>query len=117
MVDNSIIAQPSNSIKDDILHLLRRGKRNAQTGKELAKLLGFNDDRIIRQAIRELIANGIPIASSVQKPYGYFIAESFQEAKEYMSVLKSRLVEDAYRRRDFKQAAQSVLKPEQLILL
>ena len=100
----------------DVRRLLGYGRKNARTGKELAKLLGFTDDRLIRIAIRELIAEGLPIASSVQQPYGYYIAISYQEAQEYMRVLRSRLVEDAYRRRDFKLAARTVLQPEQPVL-
>jgi len=97
---------------------LHRGKARAITGKELAQLLGEPDDRLIRREIRELIADGYPIASSTEKPYGYFMADTPEEAAQYLKQLKSRLVEDAYRRRDFKKAAARALsKEKQLALL
>jgi len=105
------------TLKTQIRSLLRHGKENAITGKSLARILGFRDDRVIRQAIRELIADRVPIASSVNPPYGYYIASSPDEATEYMKVLRSRLVEDAYRRRDFKRASRVILDPHQMILL
>jgi predicted DNA-binding transcriptional regulator YafY len=96
---------------------LHRGKRRAITGKELAQLLGDTDDRPIRKEIRRLIAEGHPIASSTEKPFGYFIADSIQEAEAYMLSLRSRLIEDALRRRDFKKAAKSLNKEKQLALI
>jgi predicted DNA-binding transcriptional regulator YafY len=71
---------------------LHRGKHRAITGKELAQLLGEENDRLVRKEIRELIAQGHPIASSTEKPYGYFIADSIQEAQEYMLSLRRRLI-------------------------
>ena len=96
---------------------LHRGKARAITGKELAELLGDMNDRMIRKEIRELIAEGHPIASSTEKPYGYFMAETPQEVEQYLKQLKNRLVEDAYRRRDFKKAARTLSREKQLALL
>ena len=104
-------------LKQEVRLLLRYGKENTRTGKEFARLLGFKDDRSVRHAIRELIADRVPIASSVPPPLGYFIASSLDEAVDYMKVLKGRLVQDAYRRRDFKIAAREILQPCQLELL
>jgi len=104
----------------DVLRILRlhRGKANAITGKELAQLLGEPNDRLIRKEIRELIAQGYPIASRTEKPYGYYLVESSAEAEHYLKSLKGRLVEDAYRRRDFKKAYSSAFSKEtQLTLL
>jgi len=103
-------------IKTSVRAQLNSGLSRAITGRLLASRLGLKDDRLIRMAIRELIADGLPIASSVQKPYGYFIIETPEEAEAYMAVIKSRLVEDAYRRRDFKRAAFNIRVPEQLKL-
>ena len=104
-----------------LLTILQRhhGKDRAITGKRIAHMLGYQDDRVIRHRIRELISQGVPIASATQPPYGYFIAESPQEAEHYMNQLKSRLVEDAYRRRDFKKAFATAALSEnkQLALL
>src|SRR4030042_4005918 len=91
---------------------LHRGKTRAITGKELAQILGEPNDRMIRKEIRELIADGHPIASSTEKPCGYFMAETPEEVDQYLKQLKSRLVKDAYRRRDFKKAAAKALSKE-----
>lgn len=103
-------------LKLNILRSLRRGKANALPGRILAQRLGFKDDRQIRIAIRALIAEGYPIASSVSPPMGFFIAQDKEEVARYLSALKGRLVEDAYRRRDFKIAARAILQPEQLVM-
>ncbi len=103
-------------LKHAILHHLNRGRLNALPGRILAQRLGFKDDRRIRLAIRDLIAEGYPIASSVSPPMGFFIAQDRKEADQYLSDLKGRLVEDAYRRRDFKIAARAILQPEQLAM-
>ena len=103
-------------LKGAILHELNKGRLHALPGRVLAQRFGFKDDRQIRLAIRELIAKGHPIASSVSPPMGFFIAGSKKEAQQYLSDLKGRLVEDAYRRRDFKIAARALLQPEQLSL-
>ena len=102
--------------KQAILHQLKRGKANALPGRMLAQRLGYKDDRQIRLMIRELIAEGIPIASAVSPPMGFFIAQDKEEVARYLSDLKGRLVEDAYRRRDFKIAARAILQPEQLVM-
>ena len=101
------------TLKADVKSLLRYGKENARTGKEMARVLGFRDDRMVRLVIRELIADGMPMASS---GVGYFIATTPDEATEYMQNLKSRLVEDANRRKDFMIAARAILQPGQIPL-
>jgi len=63
---------------------LHRGNARAITGKDLARIMGDSDDRLIRKEIRALIAAGYPIASSTEKPYGYFMAETPQEVKQYL---------------------------------
>lgn len=115
MVRNKI--QTIHSLKADVRSLLRYGKKNARKGKDIASALSFKNDRLVRIAIRELIADGLPVSSSVTPPLGYFIASSLDEANDYMKALKGRLVNDAYRRRDFKVAARSILQPGQLGLL
>ena len=107
----------NSELKQEVRYLLRYGKEKARTGKELAKILGFNNDRLIRLVIRDLIAEGLPVASSVTPPLGFFIASSLDEARDYMRVLKGRLVQDAYRRRDFKLASRKILQPHQMALI
>lgn len=102
-------------IKQEVLRHLRLGRANAITGQEFAKLLNHPNDRQIRKAIRELIAAGMPIAASVGTPPGYYFAETPEEVNNYLSDLKARLVEDAYRRRDFKLASQRIFGQMKLI--
>ena len=106
-----------NGLKNFVLKELQRGKLKAIPGNILAKRLGYKNDRIIRIAIRELIADGIPIASSVIPPVGYFIPETKEEVRQYAANIKSRLIEDAYRRRDFLRAARKITQPEQMRLV
>lgn len=110
-------ASTNSTLKAEVRSLLRYGKENARTGKDLAKVLGFKDDRLVRLVIRDLIAEGLPVASSVTPPFGFFIASSLDEARDYMRVLKGRLVQDAYRRRDFKIACREILHPHQMALI
>lgn len=106
----------NHTLKTDVRSLLKYGRENAVTGKELAKTMGYHD-RAIRLAIRELIADHVPIASSTVTPGGYFIIQRPEEATKYLAVLRGRLVEDAYRRRDFKRASRVILDPYQMSLL
>lgn len=108
----AIIYEP---LKTDVRRLLQYGKEKARTGDSLARLLGYKGDREVRMAIRELIADGLPVASSVTPPYyGFYIANTIDEANDYLRVMRKRLVKDAYRRRDFKLAARNILQPGQL---
>jgi DNA-binding GntR family transcriptional regulator len=97
-------------LKESLRKILERhaGPENAITGKELAELHGYRDDRTVRLAIRELIAEGVPVASNGD---GYFIITTRQQAEEYAGSIKSRLIEDAIRRRDFRKAADEWLTP------
>ncbi len=99
------MAETKCNLKQDVLRQLHLGRVFAIKGKLIAERLGFKNDRAVRIAIRELINDGVPIASSVIEPQGYYIVENYQEALEYMAVLRGRLIEDALRRRDFKLSA------------
>lgn len=81
------------------------GRESAIKGREIAAILGLRDDRQIRMIIRDLIKSGVPIASSTEEPAGYYIATGKEETEEYIRVTRSRLVQDAYRLRDFKRAS------------
>lgn len=91
--------------------LRHEGKNRAITGRELATIVGHRDDRQVRLAIRELITDGLPVASSTESPAGYFIVATRQEAENYAASIRSRLIEDALRRRDFRRAADMHLTP------
>jgi hypothetical protein len=81
------------------------GRHNAITGKDLATALGHRDDRKIRLAIRELLREGYPIASSVSEPMGFYICSTEHEAMAYISTLRARAQEDLARLKDFEEAA------------
>jgi len=91
--------------------LFHAGKARAITGRELAAIVGHRDDRRVRQVIRELIIDGLPVAASTESPAGYFLVTCRQEADEYAASIRSRLIEDALRRRDFRRAAAMHLAP------
>jgi len=103
-------------LKAQVLESLKVGREKALTGKLLASRLGFRNDRQIRLAIRGLIKDGYPVASSVIPPLGFFIAQTKEEVDLYAATIKSRLVEDAYRRRDFLRASRNIKQPEQMRL-
>lgn len=91
--------------------LRHEGKAQAILGKELARLIGYKEDRIVRLIIRDLIADGLPVASSTEYPQGYFIVSTRKEVEDYALSIKGRLIEDALRRRDFRRAADQYLTP------
>lgn len=104
-------------LRKSLLYALKPGRRNAIKGQELAKLFKEFDDRRIRVAIRNLIKEGVPIASSVSEPMGYFIVANEFEAAEYIRVLRERIREDTTRLTDFQDAVQHMNVPEQLGLM
>tara|TARA_Y100000310_G_scaffold291660_1_gene319757 strand:+ start:222 stop:554 length:333 start_codon:yes stop_codon:yes gene_type:complete len=101
-----------NNLKPQLKDILLRhtGRSRAITGKDLAKMLGHKDDRKIRLIIRELIGEGTPIASSTEPPAGYFLVSTWQEVEQYAQSIKSRLISDALRRRDFRRSAALLLR-------
>ena len=96
-----------------VLQRLRRGRRSAVRGKEMARELRLPDDRKIRLVIRELISEGVPIASAVSEPMGFYIVINEHEAADYIRVLKERIREDTARLRDFEKAVAHFNVPEQ----
>ncbi len=96
-----------------VLATLKAGRRNAITGKRIAHALGQSDDRKIRLIIREFIAEGVPIASSVSEPMGFYIVANEHEAADYIRVLKERIREDMARLKDFEAACHEFPIPEQ----
>lgn len=100
-----------NNAKAHLKYILckHEGSSNPITAKALTDSLHI-DDRAVRLLIRELIAEGLPIASSTQSPQGYFLVTNFYEAQRYANSIKSRLIEDATRRRDFNRSASLYLK-------
>ncbi len=92
---------------------LPEGKVNAIRGKDLAFKLGYPDDRKIRLAIRDLIHEGLAVASSVSEPMGFYIVANPIEAYEYIHVLNNRIREDKARLSDFEKAVADMQLPVQ----
>ena len=90
--------------------LRHEGEAQAITGGKLAIIVGV-DYRRVRLAILELIREGLPIAANTEVPAGYFIVATRQEAERYAGSVRSRLIKDALRRRDFRRAADQYLTP------
>ena len=108
-----LTAQDRTRLRKRVLDALGRGRKNAVTGSDLALILGERDDRKIRLLIRELIAEGVPVASSVAEPMGFYIVQNENEAAAYIRVLKERIKEDTKRLEDFERAVANYSLPAQ----
>jgi hypothetical protein len=82
-------------LKENIRGLLKKyhfGKKKALTIRDLAiELLPIRtNDREIRQAIRDLNMEEVPIFTSVHPPYGVYYGASEEERDEYVANLGAR---------------------------
>lgn len=82
--------------------------------KVLAERLKISE-RMVRRLVRDLIAQGYQIASSMEAPYGYFIPKNEKERRRYRNQLISRLKQIAGRLRDFDKAMAE--KIDQILLM
>uniref|UniRef100_A0A7C6A7S2 Uncharacterized protein n=1 Tax=candidate division WOR-3 bacterium TaxID=2052148 RepID=A0A7C6A7S2_UNCW3 len=106
-------------LKSQILNLIKHsGPITAAEIAERIPILSDDPIRIIRKKIRELIiTDKIPIASSMEPPYGYFLVNGNSEARNhYIAQLKSRINSIAQRLSAFESATarkiQLALFPE-----
>ncbi len=104
------------ALRKKVLSALKPGKKTAITGKELARLCNRADDRLIRVVIKELVKEGIPIASSVGEPGGYFIVQTPDEAYEHLRILRGRRDEIDADIKNFEIATKMMELPQQLSL-
>ena len=101
----------------DVLSIIKRGTPdNPVTRKQLASIFGEKQDRQVRDIIRQLIKDGNPIISSESSPAGYYIAENWQQAQEYIANLQKLLLAQASRIHDFRHGCKTRLPPEQGVL-
>ena len=112
-----MFTEADRTIKESLKDILCYGKQNAVKGSKLAEIMGVRDDRMIRRAIRELIEEGVPVASSVHEPMGFYLANTEEEVGEYTSNLKARIHENQTRLNDFMVAVRSITRPGQLRLI
>lgn len=98
-----------------------KGRHRVITALEISKIIrpesSSQNTWFVRQAIRDLIAEGIPIAAAVDSPPGYFIVETNEEAEAYVETEKHRIVGEVQRIRDFRKAVRMNLVPVQGSLL
>lgn len=71
--------------------------------------------RMVRRLIRDLIAQGHLIASSMEPPYGYFVPKTEEEKRHYRNQLLSRIKHILGRLKDFDKATAE--KIEQILLI
>ena len=92
MMSNRVPHRDRPEFKRRLLQNLAYGKARAKKGTLLATQGGYESkgDRKTRMMIRELIADGIPIAASTGKVKGYFIAETTEEVHAYIEQEGSR---------------------------
>lgn len=83
----------------------------------IAGALGISE-REVRRLVRELIGRGVMIASTMERPYGYFIPRTAKEIERYARQLKSRIAKIAERLHDFDRATatkiQGILFPDRV---
>lgn len=71
--------------------------------------------RMVRRLIRDLIAQGHLIASSMEAPYGYFVPKDEEEKRHYRNQLLSRIKHILGRLKDFDRATAE--KIEQILMI
>lgn len=115
-------------LKELVLHLLQRhvGADRAVKALDIAQTLGLSTDRTVREAIRQLRREGHLILSSVNPPYGYFLAANREEWCEFrdrnlrpraMDILETaRAMGEAAQRRYGSTAALDLEQVQQLDL-
>ena len=96
-----------------LAELLRaRTEKRRLTGKQLAKMFGYRDDRKIRIAIAKLIGKGHLIVSSVHKNKGYYFAETQADVDAYVRTEFSRISKDYARVRQIQRNAERSMGPQ-----
>jgi hypothetical protein len=82
------------------------GPVTADTIADTVPVLSHDPVRIIRSKVRDLIMAGHPIASSMRRPFGYFIVEpGSEEADAYVLQLRGRLESIAQRLARFRKSS------------
>lgn len=85
MYDHQRTKQKAESIQERVLALLEErhvGRRNAIKARDLAERVGERE-RTVRAAISQARKDGALILSAISPPYGYFVAETAEEWREF----------------------------------
>jgi malonyl CoA-acyl carrier protein transacylase len=102
-----------NGVESRVLAVLRShtGRRAAIRAKAMAAMLGITE-REVRDVVKTLIEeHHVPIASSVEAPYGFFMPATPEEVEAYANSLKSRIRSIATRLHAFEAStADKIIK-------
>lgn len=98
-----------------VLAILKKGRANATTGKELATITGYKS-RLIYSAISNLVIRyGVPIIGArVGTHNGYYIAETREELLEGLISLKNQ-VKNEQKRLDVLMSIEDVNNYEKIL--
>ena len=112
------------SLKTEVLHILERhtGRANAVTSYELCDYVGLPRTRAAQRKIQITIQelrrkDNLPILSSSQYPYGYWMPESWVEVYEFAGSMRSRVIEDCLTRRDVLRGAPAYFESAEKVRL
>ena len=100
-----------------VLNHIRYGRSNPTLGIEIARSLGFKNDRAVRSAILELVEAGYPIVSASKPPFGYYQAQDWQELNAYIEMMLGRIKQEARHIRALRNAAKTAVQPKQAVLI
>ena len=98
-----------------VLAILKKGRANAMTGKEIATITGYKS-RLIYSAISNLVIRyGVPIIGvRVGIRNGYYIAETREELLEGLTSLKNQ-VKHEQKRLDVLMSIEDVTNYEKIL--
>ena len=82
-----MVIENKGTLKSEILHYLKHGQENAIKKVALASICRVNEI-VLRLAIRGLIDDGHPICGSPHPPRGYYIANSPEEIRAELDLLR-----------------------------
>ena len=94
-----------------------RAQHRRITGMQIAKRVGYLNDRKVRVAIGKLILKGYLIVASVRKEKGYFLAETQEEVNMYLATEFSRVKENWARIKAIQQNAARQFGPQMPLVL
>ena len=98
-----------------VLAILKKGRANAMTGKEIATITGYKS-RLIYSAISNLVIRySVPIVGArVGSHNGYYIAETREELLEGLRSLKNQVTHEQ-KRLDVLMSIEDVTNYEKIL--
>jgi hypothetical protein len=77
----------------DYLKANCRGRANAHNKARIMQALNLNDERVFREMIHQLRIIEVPVLSRSKPPFGYYLADTEDEAIEALSELNGRALD------------------------